>query len=295
VGRARLPGWSHADLLPFFKRSERWEDGDDAWRGGTGPIVARRSRYADPLVEAWIAAARSLGLPWTDDYNGARRVGVARLQSAIRDGRRCSGADAYLRPALGRPNLVVRTGVRAVRIAIEGGRAIGVETIGGRDSGSERNRACWLADREVLVCAGAFDSPKLLMLSGIGDADALRALGVAPRVALPGVGRDLQDHPALSVAFARRAPGPMHRRLRADRAAWMLAQAWIAGRGFATDLPSGWVAFVRTPHAGPAPDLQLLFNAGTLAARPWLPPFVAPYADGFACAPWRSPRPAAGA
>ncbi len=272
-----LPGWSYAHVLPYFRRQESWEGAADAFRGRDGPLSTRFSRFADPLVEAFAKAGETAGYPWTDDYNGARQEGFCRWQMTIRDGRRCSAANAYLHPAAGRPNLAVAVGAHATRILLENGRAVGVRYLA---NGAEDEAR---AEREVILAAGVINSPQLLMLSGIGDPADLAAHGIAAAVPLPGVGRNLQDHISASVAYARRAPGPIHARMRADRAVRDLASAYFFGNGIASDMFGGVMAFLRTGLDGAAPDVQLLFNAAPMNAGPYLAPFVPPYADGFAC------------
>ena len=130
--QAGLAPWSYARLLPYFRRQESWEGGADDYRGGDGPLATGMARYDDPLVEACIAAGEDAGYPVTGDYNGARQEGFARLQHTVRNGRRCSAAVAYLRPALARRNLAVVVRALATRILVEGGRAVGVEYLRGR-------------------------------------------------------------------------------------------------------------------------------------------------------------------
>ncbi len=199
----------------------------------------------------------------------------------IRDGRRCSAAIAYLRPALGRRNLDVVVGALATRILFKGGRAVGVEYL----NGGERQFAG--AEREVVLCGGVINSPQLLMLSGIGDPETLAAHGIAVTVPLPGVGQNLQDHISAPVAYARREPGPLHAKMRADRIALALGNSYLRGRGIASDLPGGLMAFLKSGlKSGPEadlPDIQLLFNAAPMAASPYLAPLALPYADSFGC------------
>jgi choline dehydrogenase-like flavoprotein len=139
------------------------------------------------------------------------------------------------------------------------------------------------AEREIILACGAINSPQLLMLSGIGAPDDLAAHGIAVQVALPGVGKNLQDHVAASVTYGRRGTSPLVHNLRLDRIACSLIQAQFFGTGFAADVPSRWLAFVKTEPALPLPDIQLLFRAGSAEARPYLPPFTAPVADQFSC------------
>jgi 4-pyridoxate dehydrogenase len=276
-----LDAWSYAHVLPYFRRQESWEDWAGPYRGGDGPLTVRRSRYADPLIDAYIAAGVAAGHTTTEDYNGEQQEGFGRSQMTIRGGRRCSAAVAYLRPALARPNLEVTVAALATRILFEGSRAVGVEYL----KAGERHIA--RAEREVILAGGVVNSPQLLMLSGIGDPGMLGAHGIAVKAALPGVGQNLQDHISAPVSYARKASGPLHAKMRADRIALDLANTYFRGKGIATDLPGGLMAFLRSGlRSGPAaelPDIQLLFNAAPMAASPYFPPFVPPYADSFAC------------
>jgi 4-pyridoxate dehydrogenase len=273
-----LPGWSYADLLPYFRRQETWEGGADAYRGGEGPLTVETSRYADPLVDAYLEAGRDAGHPATADYNGAQQHGFARIQMTIRDGHRCSASVGYLRPALGRANLRVETGALATRILFEGTRAVGVEYL----RNGERKTA--RAEREVILAGGAVNSPQTLMLSGIGDPEELRAHGIATKVPLRGVGKNLQDHPAALITYARTEPGPLRQHMRLDRIARDVAQGLALGTGFTTSLPGGLTAFLKSDAGEPLPDVQLLFIAGPLFdAKPYLAPFRKPFNDGFGC------------
>jgi choline dehydrogenase/4-pyridoxate dehydrogenase len=270
-------GWSYEEVLPYFKQLERWEGGSSDFRGGDGPVSVQTCRYRDPLIQAFADAGRGAGHGWTDDYNGAAQVGFARLQMSIDRGRRCSAATAFLRPALGRPNLHVAVGALAVRILIEGGRAAGLQY-------SQRGAMHTAhADREVLLAGGVINTPQLLMLSGIGDAPELERHGIAVKAAVPGVGRNLQDHVSVVLKYQRREPGPFLRMMRIDRIARELVRAHLFGTGFAADVPGGGVAFLKSRPELDVPDLQLLLTAAPLDAWPYLRPFKAPFQDGFAC------------
>ncbi len=271
-----LTGWSYAEVLPYFRRQESWEGDSGPYRGGDGPLTVSTARYDDPLIEACFAAGRSLQLPATPDYNGAQQEGLGRLQQTIRHGRRCSAAEAYLRPALGRPNLIVETGALASRIVLEGGRAAGVEYA--------RRGVTTIArvEREVILSGGVINSPQLLLLSGIGDPDALRSHGIAVAADLPGVGRNLQDHLSVLADYARRELGPFVAMMRLDRVALSLARAYCFGTGPASETPSGWTGFVRSRPDIELPDIQFLFRAAPAGAGPYLPPFKRAFADGFA-------------
>jgi 4-pyridoxate dehydrogenase len=271
---AGLGSWSYAHALPYFRKQESWEDGASRYRGGDGPLGVQRSRYVDPLFDAWLEAGAASNHPLTEDYNGAEQHGFARMQCTIRRGRRCSAADAYLRPALGRRNLRVEVNALATRVLLQNGRATGVEYL------LEGKKHQARVEREVLLAGGVINSPQLLMLSGIGDPDELRRHGISVHAEAKGVGRNLQDHVMAPLAFRRKEPGPFHHHMRFDRIALELAKCYFLGKGFATDLPGPIVAFLKTDPSLPAPDIQLLFQGAPLAAGPYL---TKPFVDGFAC------------
>lgn len=193
-------GWSYEEVLPYFRRSEDFEGGSDAWRGVGGPVGVCRPRYRSPVLTAFCAAAEQAGIPQNADYNGADQAGVGWFQLTLRNGFRCSAARAYLRPARRRANLTIETEALACRILFEGRRAVGVEY---EKAGIRRTVR---AGREVLVSAGAIQSPQLLMLSGVGPADELRHFGINTVLDLPGVGRQLQDHFQARCVFRCRQP-----------------------------------------------------------------------------------------
>jgi 4-pyridoxate dehydrogenase len=269
-------GWSYEEVLPYFRKTEHWQGGADAYRGGSGPLAVQVCRYQDPLIGAFADAGKTAGHPWTDDYNGATQLGFSRLQMTIGQGRRSSSATAYLRPALRRPNLRVEVGALARQVLIEGSRACGIEYQRGGASRTAR------ATREVILCGGVINTPQLLMLSGVGDADELQRHDIQVKAALPGVGRNLQDHVSVILMYRRREPGPFLRMMRADRIARELAKAYFFGTGFAADVPGGGVAFLKSRADLSLPDIQLLLTAAPLGAWPYLRPFKAPFADGFA-------------
>jgi len=180
-------GWSYDEVLPYFKRSEDNERGEDAYHGAGGPMRVSDSRAMSPLIETMIEASMLAGLEHNPDFNGAVQEGVGRFQLTQRDGRRCSTAEAFLHPAAGRPNLDVITDAMALRILFDGSRAVGVEVA--RGGSVEEIRA----EREVILSAGTYQSPVLLMLSGIGPAEDLEPYGIEVRENLP-VGHNLQDH-----------------------------------------------------------------------------------------------------
>lgn len=195
-------GWAYADVLPLFKRSEDFDRGADDYHGAGGPLSVI-TRYAPhPVTAAAVAAAQEAGVPFNDDHNGAELDGVGFCQLNIRDGRRHSAAEAFLRPVADAPGLTLLTSATARRLLFEGTRCVGVEYV---HEGALREAR---ARHEVVVCAGTIESPKLLLLSGIGPADELARLGVEPRVDLPGVGENLHDHVLAPVIFAARKPVP---------------------------------------------------------------------------------------
>jgi 4-pyridoxate dehydrogenase len=272
-------GWSYTEILPYFKRCETWEKGENTWRGGDGPLSVIDSRNRDPLFDAWLDAARDADWPFTEDYNGKEQEGFGRSQWTIRNGRRCSAAVAFLRPASRRPNLTVETHALATRVVLEGTRATGVEYA----RSGRLHRAA--ATREVLLAGGVFNTPQLLMLSGIGEPDHLREVGVEPRVSLPGVGRNLQDHLSVDVHHARRGRGPFHAEMRLDRTALNMARAYLLGTGPGTVLPSRLHAFLKTRRDLAVPDIQFLFRGAPARAHPWFPGITPAYEDSFGLRP----------
>jgi len=271
-------GWSYAEVLPYFKRSESWEGGENAYRGVSGPTKVQATRFQDSLSEGWIAAGQSLGYGFNEDYNAALQEGFGRAQFATGRGWRSSAAAAYLHPVMHRANLTVWSRSHACRVMLQGRRAVGVELLrGGR-------RHAVRATREVLVCAGVFDSPKLLMLSGIGPAAHLREFGIAVHSDLP-VGANLQDHPAVQIMWSRKGRGPFAELTRVDRMAVAMLRAWMWGTGPATMLPSPLHAFVRTRADSRVPDIEFMFRAAPLKAHLWFPLWRKQYADAYGIRP----------
>jgi len=268
------PGWSYREVLPYFIRSEA----NDAFPGspyhGTdGPIRVAHIARMNPMIPAFLEAMRSLGFRRCDDFNGQDPEGYGPRQGTIRDGRRDSTAVAYLRPARKRDNLEVLTESLVTRVVIEGGRATGIDVV--RDGETRRLNA----RREIVLAAGSVQSPQLLMLSGIGDGAALRALGIEVRHALPGVGANYHDHLAAGIVMEMRNSESYGISLRAaPRGAWNLLEYALFRRGPLASNVFEANAFVRSTEGLERPDLQIVFqparrNPGT---------FPLPLGHGFA-------------
>jgi choline dehydrogenase len=245
-------GWSYRDVLPYFLKSEDNVRGASEYHGAGGPLRISEQRSPRPLDRRLLAASAAAGIPQIADYNGPEQDGASMFQVTQKNGRRFSAADAFLRPALGRPNLELRTGVSVLAVELEGGRAVGVRVRKGR-RGEELVRA----EREVLLAAGAINTPQLLLLSGIGAADELVAAGVQPRHELRGVGRNLQDHPFVTVLWEVSDPSTLYG---ADKpkslAEWLLRRS-----GKLSSTVAEVVAFVRTRGGLPAADIQFHMGA----------------------------------
>ena len=272
-------GWSYADLLPYFKRCESWEEGASAWRGSGGPLKTQWARTQDPLYEAWIEAGKAIGIPHTPDYNGARQEGIGRSQYTIGNGKRSSAAVAFLRPALRRANLVVEVNGHVTRLLIRGSKATGIEYAKGGML-VQATAAC-----AVILAAGVFNSPQILMLSGIGPAAHLKEMGIAPLVDLP-VGRNLQDHMASLALWTRPSrPSPFRDVMRFDRMSRAMIEAQLFGTGPATVVPGGLHGFIKTRADLDVPDIQFYFRGAPPHAHLWFPGVKPAYEDGFGMRP----------
>ncbi len=271
-------GWSYADVLPYFKRCETWEDGEDKYRGGSGPLGTQWAKTRDPLYEAWIDAGKTAGYRHTPDYNGATAEGFGNSQYTIRDGYRSSSANAFLRPARKRRNLAVETRAHVTRILTRGTRAIGVEFH------NEMRVEQVTAEREVILAAGTFSTPQLLMLSGIGPAAHLRQMDIKILADLP-VGKNLQDHLAVQFMFTRPNPGPFRHEMRFDRMAVSMIRAYLFGTGPGVVVPGGLHAFIKTRPDLAVPDIEFMFRGLPAGAHLWFPGLRRAYLDGFGIRP----------
>ncbi|MBL8287990.1 MAG: choline dehydrogenase [Rubrivivax sp.] len=256
---AGCPGWGYDDLLPYFRRSEGNQRGADAFHGGDGPLKVSDIGARHPLIEAFIAGAGTLGVPRNDDFNGRQQEGAGYYQLTTHDGWRCSTAVAYLKPARRRPNLGIECEAMATSIVFEGRRAVGVRY---RQGGVEREARC---RGEVLLCAGALQSPQLLQLSGIGAPALLASHGVALRHALPGVGENLQDHLQIRLIFECTRPITTNDELNSWFGRAKIGAQWLLSRRgpLAVGINQGGCFMRALPQSAARPDIQ--FHVATLS------------------------------
>lgn len=259
-------GWGYADVLPYFRRMESSWRGSNAHHGDSGPLAVSRVDDRHLLGAPIREAVRAAGFPESDDLSGEQQEGFSSCEVTVdRRGRRASTARAYLRPALRRANLSLASGAQATRILIEGGRAVGVEY---RQDGTLHQAR---ARKEVVLSGGAYNSPQLLMHSGIGPADHLREHGLAVTVDSPGVGANLSEHPIVYMSYAARDQSTFLSALRFDRAAMSVLRWAALGSGpFASQVTSG-VLLLRTRPELERPDIQLVFLPVRLDAKLWFP------------------------
>lgn len=245
-------GWSYSDVLPYFKRMENSHGGQDGWRGTDGPLHIQRGRRDNPLFKAFVDAGHQAGFEITEDYNGQKQEGFGPMEQTIHNGRRWSAANAYLKPALKRPNVKLVKGL-ARKIILEGKRAVGVEIEAGRTFSTIRAR------REVIIAASSINSPKLLMLSGIGPAAQLKEHGIDVVADRPGVGQNLQDHLEVYIQQECTQPITLYSKLNLFSKAMIGAQ-WLffkSGDGATNHFESA--AFVRSKAGVEYPDIQYHF------------------------------------
>ena len=260
-------GWSYREVLPFFRRSEAYEGGASEWHGGDGELGVSNLRNDHPYCEAWLAAGAEAGHPLTRDFNGAQPDGLGRYQLTLRGRWRCDAATAFLAPVRARPNLTIATGAHVTRIVVEAGRARGIEWVDGGASGAvaagERQRA--RADVEVIVAAGALQSPQLLQLSGIGPAALLQRHGIAVAVDSPEVGRNLQDHYQARVIVKLKEKRSLNDEVRNPLRLAQMGAQWLFHQRGPLTVGAGQVGgLVATEHASGG-RADVLFNVMPLS------------------------------
>lgn len=268
-----LSDWSWEKVLPYFKRLETFSGGVSDVRGGSGPIYVGRRDDADSLIDVWLRAGLQAGYSPNSDYNGVAQEGVSITQSNMGDGRRQSAGACYLRPALSRSNLNVVTHAEVLKLDLEGRKVSGVEY--------KRNGVTYhaVATREVILCAGAYNTPKLMMLSGLGPAKHLREHGINVVLDIAEVGQNLQDHTSVLVEHAAARPTNFHHNLRWDRLTWNMLRALLVRSGPATRPMSIGMAFLKSAPQLDVPDIQIIFRPFARDARPWFPGLIDPFDD----------------
>jgi choline dehydrogenase len=276
---AGATGWSYREVLPSFKRYERFEGGESEYHGASGEFGVSRLRNDHPYCEAWVRAAKQMGLPRNDDFNAATTYGVGAYQLGIRAGWRSSAASAFLKPALGRPNLTLLTHAHASRVTFDGARASGVEWI--REGRVESARCAG----EVILAAGAVQSPQLLQLSGVGPAALLRSHGIEVRVDAPEVGGNLQDHYQARTIVRLKKKLSLNDAVRNPLSLASMGLRWMFDNSGPLTVGAGQVGGAAcTPHAvGSRPDVQ--FNVMPLSVDKPGDPLHA--YSGFTAAVWQ--------
>jgi len=257
-------GWGYEDVLQVYKRLETDWRGETEFHGGHGPIAIAKAANSRELVAPVLESVTAAGLPASDDHNGTTPEGFGPPDYNIDHGRRASAASVFLHPALHRPNLWLITEAQTTRIVMDKDRAVGVEYV--KDGKRERVNA-----HEIILCGGVYNSPQLLMLSGIGPADELRRLGIEITHDLPGVGRNLQDHAGIGVDVACTEPIGFDSQLRADRFLLSLVQWALLRTGVCASMPVVVNGFIRTRPELERPDIQTLITTTSRDARIWFP------------------------
>src|SRR3954451_21876113 len=259
---AGCDGWGYDDLLPYFKRAEDNERGESRYHGAGGPLTVSEGRHANPMMDAVVAAGIEAGLPPNDDFNAESQEGMGHYQLTQRAGRRCSASVAYLHPAMARPNLTVECGVHVARVVFDGLRAVGVE---GSRLGETLTFGC---EREVILSGGAYNSPQLLMLSGVGPAELLISRLIMPIADRPMVGRNLQDHVTLWAIWRSNEPVSLATAMAPENVEANLVEFETQGSGPLTSNMAEVGGFARTSQDLPAPDIQLHATPGMLTEDP---------------------------
>ncbi len=255
------PGWGSSDILPYLMRMESFAQGDPRYRGHDGPMHITRYLDRDPLSQGFIEGAQQAGVPAVEDYNGPRFEGVSYLQYNTRRGWRRHTGDNYLRPAMSRPNLTVETGALTQRVLLEGRRAVGLVYRKGGQEITVRAR------REVLLCAGAVQSPQLLELSGIGSSEVLKRAGVERVHHLPGVGENLRDHLHVRLGFETNLNITLNTILRNPLLKAKMGARWLfLGRGLMSTSSATTMAIARSSPGLPRPDIKMQLHQLSMAS-----------------------------
>jgi choline dehydrogenase len=260
-----LSGWGYADVLPYFRRAETNWRGQSLYHGAAGPLTVSRHVTDGFVYPRLIETAETLGYRHLDDFHGAETLGFSAPDFNVHRGRRASTAARYLRPVMARANLHVESHALALRVIIEHARAGAVEY----EQGGQRRLAS--AAREIILAAGTFNSPQLLLLSGIGPAAELRAAGIEPRHELPGVGKALQDHQSVGMLYAASGPITFESELRFDRLARSVLRWRLFGTGPVAALPVAAQGFLKLRPDSSWPEIQFLVSPVSMAARSWFP------------------------
>jgi len=246
-------GWSYEEVLPYFKRAESFNgDGDPDYHGTEGPLsVTKSNRTDDPLLDVFVKAGQQAGFPLTEDFNGRHQEGFSRYEHTLKGTRRCSAAQAYLHPVLERPNLSTLTDVTVDRVVFDGRRAIAVDVV------IKGQRQTLKANKEIILSAGALNSPQILLRSGVGPGSELQRHGIDVVHELLGVGENLQDHIGVVSQFACTQPITLHRSSGTLRTLLAGIQYLLQGRGDASYPPTAGGAFIRSHPDKPLPDMQI--------------------------------------
>jgi choline dehydrogenase len=263
-----MPGWSYPEILPYFKRSEQSWRGASSNHSDTGPMRVDRMTPDPVFYPPLIETARRLGYDELDDFTGAQLEGFGIPDFTMHKGQRISTAVAFLHPVLQRGNLQVITGAHVARVLLHDKRATGVEYLQGEQ------RLTAKASREVIISGGAFNSPQILLLSGIGPADDLREMGIELQHNLSGVGRNLQDHPMILAAYRAALPKTYESCLRLDRLLWSILRWKLSGAGPLGKQPLSIQGFIRSSPTVKRPDMQFQVVHVSYMARPWFPGLI---------------------
>ena len=265
-----LPGWSYANVLPCFMRSEGHVDREDQYHGRDGELTVRRAQADNPMYDAYIEAGQQAGYPFTDDFNGECQEGFGRYDFTIRNGKRCSTATAFLNPAEKRKNLKVTPNALVQRIVFSGTWVAGVEYQANGKLQTAR------VEKEAILAAGVVNSPQLLMLSGVGDSEELGHHGIPVVHHLPGVGKNVQDHVDCCLVYEFKKPVSLYNNLRIDKVTLGVIQATLFGSGFVTTFPYEAGSFIKSSPSLDVPDVQTHFMPATEATANlhWSLPFT---------------------